>query len=940
MKLRTIITAICAAASAVASALVPIPMDSAIHTGTLPNGLTYYIRHNDWPANRADFFIAQRTGSINEEENQRGLAHFLEHMCFNGTKHFPGNSLTAYLESIGVNFGANLNAYTSTDETIYNICMVPTDRTSALDSCMLVLRDWSHDLLLNDKDIDEERGVIKGEWRQRNGNANNRLLEKAAPHLYPGSIYGQRLPIGLMSVVENFHPDDLRAYYSKWYHPANQCIIIVGDVDVARTEEQLRKLWADVKTPADAAIPQPQPVPDNDRIITSVQTDPEQATSTISLFIKHDDLPENLQGTIAELRRDLTASLVSSMLADRYDLVEQTPDAPFTNLGIGDTKFLLSSSRHALTVRAVAKSGKEAETVTAIATELKRAATQGFTQAELERAKATERGEMDNEFTNRDRQTSTSLARQYVRHYLDGGKGALPSAEARYKMLKGVLNQVTLDSVNTYLASVVRQADPNVVISAYLPENGHKISGEQLAGAYSAVDGAAIAPYADPELNTHLLAAEPQSGSITRREELPQFDTRVLTLSNGIKVYLKHTDFEPGRVQIQAFSPGGISASYNENLAPEYRLVNDALAISGYGNHNSTQLKRMLAGKNLRTAIAIGNMEETLAASADASQLETALQLLYLKATDASRDDVAFRTMLENQRSKLSTHTANPTFAMGDSIHLYVYNRHPLGAKLSDADLDAVSYDRILDLWRDRFSDMSDFTFTIVGDYATDSIEPLICRYIASLPAAGRMESPRDINYTYAQGQNDHTFSMPMTVPQTISYTFYNNTCSYNLRNVVLAHATGSILQSKLMADLREKRGWTYGVKSHCGISAGMNGNDPARAIMPVYIRVEPDKADSCYAIVDSTVKALANPGFVTAEEVNKVKQYIEKSWNDNSHDNTYWQTVLKMHHKFGQDLHTSFGEIARNLTPEDITAFAKEILLPASRLHLEMQPE
>lgn len=938
MTLKHLLTAtILLGASAAASALAPIPMDSAVHTGTLPNGLTYYIRHNDWPANRADFFIAQRVGSIQEEENQRGLAHFLEHLCFNGTKHFPGNSLIDYLESIGVKFGANLNAYTSTDETVYNICQVPTSRTSALDSCMLILRDWSGDLLLKDEDIDQERGVIKGEWRQRNSAANTRLLEKAAPHIYPGSRYGTRMPIGLMSVVESFHPDALRAYYKKWYHPQNQCIIIVGDIDPARTEQKLRELWADSPMRENPAIPTPEVVPANAEVIATVQTDPEQSSSTVMLYAKHNDTPDHALNTVGELRRDLTRSLVSQMLADRYDLVESDPEAPFTNLGVGDMKFLLASTQQALTVRATAKPGRELATASAIAEELKRAAAQGFTQTELDRAKASERASFDSDFTSR--RTNTEYARSYVRHYLDGGKNALPSAEARYKMLKGIINSVTIDTVNAYMREVIKPDNSNIVLLAYMPEKAAALSDSDLADAYSKVDGSKLPPYTDPQIASHLLDDEPVAGTVTSTDSIPEFDVKALTLSNGIKVYLKHTDFTPGKVLIQGYCPGGLSEGYDPALAAEYRLINDALAVSGYGNHSSTDLKRMLAGKNIKTAVAIGNMEQTLGASADTSELATALQLLYLKATAPVRDDRAFKAMIENQRSKLSSHDANPTFAMGDSIHLYVYNRHPLGAKLSSEDLDKVDYDKILAIHKSLFDNMGQFAFNIIGDFDTDSIIPLVCRYIASLPAGNRKLEPHDIGYRYAQGEQSHIFSMPMTTPQTISYTFYNAPCEYNAANIVLAHATGSILQGKLRDDLREARGWTYGVKSHCGLSAGMNGNDPARAIIPVYIRVEPQNADSCYAIVKATATAMATPGFVTPDEVTKVKQYLEKSWQDNGRSNDYWHTVLKMRHKFGQNLHTTFPDHIRTLTPERVAGFAKDVILPASRLHLEMTP-
>ena len=413
-------TAVLIASASAWATLRPLPLDTAIHRGTLPNGLTYYVRANNEPAGQVDFYIAQRVGSVNEAESQRGLAHFLEHMCFNGTRHFPGNSLIEYLQGLGVKFGANLNAYTSTDETVYNICAVPSQRPTALDSCLLILRDWSRDVTLDDKDIDEERGVIVGEWRQRHSQASNRLIERAAPRILAGSKYGNRLPIGLMSVVENFPTDTLRTFYDRWYHPVNQCVIVVGDINPRHVIDEIERLWADVPLREDARF-KPTPLPSNPKPIAVAVNDGEQPTPMLMLYVKHGDLSADSALTIAGLRREVVSSLLTSMLADRLDEIESRADAPFTNLGIGDNTMMLVRSTPALLMRAVARPGRQAEAMSQWATELKRAARLGFAQSELERAKTDFRADEDSRFATRDKVSNTEYSRRYVRNFLDGG---------------------------------------------------------------------------------------------------------------------------------------------------------------------------------------------------------------------------------------------------------------------------------------------------------------------------------------------------------------------------------------------------------------------------------------------------------------------------------------------------------------------------------------
>ena len=917
-------------------ALNPLPVDPEVRTGTLPNGLTYYIRHNDTPAKQADFYIAMRVGSINEEENQRGLAHFLEHMCFNGTKHFPGNSLISYLESLGVKFGANLNAYTSTDETVYNICEVPTARTSALDSCLLILRDWSGDLTLDPKEIDDERGVIKGEWRQRSASASSRLLEKALPEIYPGSIYGLRMPIGSMEVVESFKPKQLKDYYKKWYHPLNQCVIVVGDVDVDRTEQQIRKMWADVKLPKGATRFETPAIPANSSPIAVVKTDPEQTASTLSLYVKHPSVADSLTNTIAELRADVISSIVTEMLAERLTDVENAPNSPISTTAIGDMRFLLSRNQQALLLRAPVKKGRTAEAVTALTAELKRAARHGFLDTEFQRAKISEQSNADKAFAERKSTTNTEYAKRYVRHYLDGG--ALCSADQTHKMLKGVIRKVTLEDCNNYIASMIKDGGEDVVMVAYLPQT-YTTTGAYLTAAYTGVDPMKLEAYVDKAVSGDLLKEEPQPGKVTKEEELKDFDATLWTLSNGIKVYLRPSTEQPDRITVSGYSPGGFSQGYDPSLAPEYKVFNEVMAISATGDYTGENLRRLLVGKQVKTRLSADNMDEAVAAASSKADLADAFRLIYLKSTSIKKDPEAFNRLIDNYRTKLNDNRDNPTFAMGDSIHAYVYGRHPLGLKITPAQLDQVDYDRVMGIYADRFGDMSDFSFFITGDFTLDSIKPLVERYLASLPGAGRMERPLDINYRYGTSPAKARFTMPMQTPQTIAYTFYHAPCEYNLENRILAQITGTLLQNKLRDDLREKRGWTYGVKTHIGLNAGYNGDDPSLAIVPVYIRVSPENADSTFAIVDATTRSMASIDNISPEELAKVKEYMAKNYTAAQCENAYWESVMRIYEKFGIDMNRDYLATLQKVTPEAVAEFAQKVLLPARRMQLEMSP-
>ncbi|MDE7437232.1 MAG: insulinase family protein [Muribaculaceae bacterium] len=905
-----------------AAILIALSGNAELRTGVLPNGLTYYIRSNDTPSGMADFYLAQRAGSVNETEDERGLAHFLEHLCFNGTKHFPGNSLITWLESNGVKFGKNLNAYTSTDETVYNISKVPMNRKEVLDSCLLILQDWCSDVTLDPKAIDEERGVIENEWRHRNS-ATNRQLEKALPYIYPGSIYGQRMPIGKMEVVKNFKPKTLKGFYNKWYHPENQAVIVVGDIDPDYVEAQVKSMFGGIKRKGNAIKGLPE-VPANEKLIVVCEFDPEQATNLVQLHFRH-----------PEYENELAADLAGSMLAARFDEIELDPECPHTYLGVGETKFMLSRGVKSLVMRGVAKPGKAADAIKLWYSELSRAYRHGFTQEELDIAKKQMAKDLNDKKKKAAKSNSTDYARRYVRNFIDRTEPTEIADEYDRKL--ALLNAVTLADTEKYIKSVVNPDGKNAVIISYSPEKEDYpvINPEELSNAFYSVNALELLPYQPHHDSGNILDNEPTAGSITGKKPYIYDGAIEYTLSNGIKVIAWQSAEVPDQIFIRGIGQGGLSQNYNEKDAPTLKMINDVLAVCGAGERTANDLKNLGLSRKINTSLKITNTEESIESATTKEDMTDAFRMIHQKATDLRADMPAINAMLNAERNKLRNQHVNPIQVMGDSIHRNVYSRHPLGAKETVELVNNVDPELALNVYRDRFGDMADFVFYVAGDFNTDSLENCLSRYIASLPTNGRIETPKDINYRFTQANQTIDFTRPMSSPVGVVYNFYTGNSEYDLPHVIAATAFGQILRTRLMDELREKRGWTYSVQGHCSVSAGMNGTDSPTIMMPSYIKVEPGHEDETNAFVQATVADMLANG-VTDQELNKVKEYLAKNYKENLTDNAYRLIVMHANERFGKDMHTDYLKALDEL--KDIRPYVKDL----NRWHstLIMRPE
>lgn len=593
MKLKKFFAAaivLLTAGQAMAQMMPPIPVDKDVRIGHLDNGLTYYIRHNSFPEHVASFYIAQKVGSINENDDQRGLAHLLEHLAFNGSEHFQGNSLQEYLQSIGVEYSRNLNAYTSIEKTVYYFTDVPTTRVSAVDSCMLILKDWSNGISLTKEAINDERDVVHNEYRMRMV-GQQRILERALPKLYPGCKYGYRMPIGLMSVVDGCDPETLRAYYRKWYRPDNQAIIIVGDVDVDHIEAQIKKLFGGIKVPANAAKVVPVEVPDNNQGIYVVDKDKEQQMGIFQIFMKHEATPDSLKNGVDYLLKGYMDNIFASMMNARFNEKSQEPDCPYLQAGTSIGDYLLSSTKEALTSFGAAKDGQMKEAYAAVMRELKRAHDFGFTATEYQRAKDEFMSQMEKVYTNRDKMKNEQFTTQYVDNFTSNEP--IPSVEDEYQIYQMLVPHIPVEAVNQYAKQLICETDTNLVSLVMMREADGAVypTEQELADIVKQVRGEKLEAYVDNVKQEPLIAQKPKAGKIKKTAEDKKLGFKTLTLSNGAKVVLKKTDYKDNEIQFAATANVGYAALDKADYT--FAFMGDMLLnASGLGQFSSNASRK------------------------------------------------------------------------------------------------------------------------------------------------------------------------------------------------------------------------------------------------------------------------------------------------------------------------------------------------------------
>lgn len=911
----------------------PLPIDPKVRYGKLDNGLTYYLRHNEQPKDRADFYIAQRVGSVLEEDSQAGLAHFLEHMAFNGTKNFPGKQLSDYLETVGIRFGENLNAYTGFDETVYLIKDAPITRQGIIDSCLLVLHDWSNAISLEADEIEKERGVIREEWRTSD-QAYMRMLKQQLPVMFPNSQYANRLPIGDINVINNFKHDELRNYYKKWYRPDLQAIVVVGDIDVDKIEAQLKTLFADVPKPIDAAERIMYPVPDNDAPLVSIAKDKEATNTSINIFYKHNPLPVELRGTIQGMVLDYIRRVSSSMIGDRFYEISQKPDAPFMSAYAYDGPYFVAKTKDAWSVIGSSKDGKILDALKALVRENEKVNQFGFTVPEYERAKADLLKQYESAYKERDKQKNNSYVSEYVNHFTDGGY--IPGIETEYELIKQVADGIKVEDVNKYIQNII--GDKNIVISLSGPDKEGLVypTEEELLAAFNEAKGEKVEAYVETVSDDPLVEKLPAPGKIVSTKENKLLGTTELVLSNGIKVALKHTDFKKDQILMTATSPGGTSLVGDKDI-PNLKIINSAINLGGVGNFSQTDLGKKLAGKKVNVYVSLGPDCEKVDGSASPEDLETMFQLVYLYFTQPRMDEDAFASFLERTRNQLKNLHMNPMSAFSDSLNYNMYKGNPRMKRIETSELDKINYARIMDLYKERYADASDFLFSFVGNIDLASIEPLIEQYLATLPTLKRSDAKGDesVYPRIEKGKTMKRFSRTMETPKASIVAVYSGKIDYTPENIVLMTALKQILDIVYVEKVREDEGGTYGVSVSSRISPFPKG----QAILQTYFDTDPEKADKMNAIVHDELERIAKEG-PRKEDFNKTKENMQKKYAENVQENGYWLGILDDYYFHGLNRETSQKKILDNMTPDKIKAIAKALLSQNNVVEIFMEPE
>lgn len=910
-----------------------LPMDPAIRYGKLDNGLTYYIRHNALPENRANFYIAQKVGSVQEEDSQRGLAHFLEHMCFNGTKHFPDDRIVKYCESIGVKFGQNLNAYTASDETVYNIDDVPvTD--SNVDSCLLILHDWADDLTLAGEEIDKERGVIHEEWRMRSS-ASGRIFERNLPNLYPGSRYGHRYPIGLMSVIDNFKYDELRAYYEKWYRPDLQGIIVVGDIDVDKVEAKIKALFSPIKMPANPAAYEHYPVPVNNEPIYVIDKDKEQTRSIIQIMFKHDPIPEEYKNTPAYFSYNYLTTIASLVLNARLNELSLKADCPFLAASGNDDNYIMSKTMDAYGIGILPKPGQDSEALQAVMQEVQRAAQFGFTQTEVIRAREEFLSSLEKIYDNRDKQENSFYVPQYVRHFLESDP--IPSIEMEYQMYKMIAPQVPAEAISEVFKEYTASTDTNFVCLAMYPDKeGVTIpTVDQFKSAIAAAKAAKLEAYVDNVKDEPLVPVLPKKGKITK-EEPADFGYTSWTLSNGARVFFKKTDFNESEVLFEAQSNGGNSKVENKDLV-SLNIFDQVFASTGLGNFTSTELEKKLAGKQVSVTPSLGELSDLLEGTSTPKDLRTLFELIYLRFQAPANDVDGYNNVISFLKTSLENIEKNPQVALNDSTTATLFNHNPRKERLHLADLDKADYNAVKRLYSERFNAAGDFDFYFTGAFNVDSLRAFTEQYIASLPGVKKREEISMDKYPYlAQGVHDNHFRRAMETPQATILQIWNGKLEYTNKNRVAVQALGAILTQRYLKSIREDAGIAYSV----GASAQARFGAEEAYLMQVYCPVKPAKLDSALLLIKQGIEDVATKG-VTAEELDKVVTFNLKDFADSQKKNSYWNGLITSKIRWNKDTRTGYEEALKALKPADVQNFAKDVLLKQNNCcTISMLPE
>ena len=887
----------------------PLPNDESVLHGVLENGMTYYIKSNQEPKERASFYMIQDVGALLEEDDQNGLAHFLEHMAFNGTKHFEGKGIINTLEKHGVAFGKNINAGTGQDQTVYMLMDVPVNKPGLLDTCLLILNDWSNYLLLTEEEIDAERGVIKEEWRTSR-TPQWRMQQGSMPYVYPDSKYAERDVIGSLDVIENFEYDALRDFYHKWYRTDLQAIAVVGDFDAEEMEQKVIDLFSKIPAVVD---PAPRPIfeiPDHEDIKFGVVTDKEAAQTRIQFLIRHktDGIkPES----VMDHREEYIRELYGAMMSQRFNELLQKGDPPFVFGGAFYGDFVRGYEIFGMVL--APKPNEEALGLEAILTEVERANRYGFTESELERAKADILTAWEKKYNERDKISNDDYMWDYIGHYMN--KDAYLSAETGYMLVQGLLPTITTADFNPRMEAWFHDKNRSLVITGQEGEGHVHLTREEAKAIFEKVAAAEIEPYEEEALAESLVSTELVPSTIVSTQKLEVFDAIEWTLENGAKVIYKHADFEKDEVSIRAFSPGGASL-YEDQDVPSADMLTGLTSFYGLGEFDATSLQKMLAGKQVELYMSLGELNEGLSGQSTPRDLETMMQLLYLSFNEPRFDEEAHAAIMSRYRGLVENLGNNPQKIMGDSLNLILSDHHPR-TRIFDMDyLEDIEYATLEKIYRERFTDADDFFFVIVGNLDEDELKPLVQQYMGAIPKLERTETWIDRGVREPDGVVEKTIPMELETPKANVNVIINKPMEYNPKNRLVLTVVEGILDIRYLESVREDEGGTYGVRVNGTLARLPQG----KATLRMSFDCDPEKMEKLKAIIYKEIEEMVANG-PRQEDLDKVLENLLKEREQSKEHNAYYLNAIYSYYVTGINFDdpVNYEDLIRGLTVKDV---------------------
>ncbi|MFO7767952.1 MAG: insulinase family protein [bacterium] len=903
-----------------------LPADPDVVTGTLPNGLRYFVRVNQRPEDRAELRLVVNAGSVLEDEDQRGLAHFLEHMAFNGTEHFPKQELVDYLESLGTRFGPDINASTSFDETIYMLTL-PTDEEGILATGFQVLEDWAHGQTFDPEEIEKERGVIVEEWRLGRG-ARARIMDRQFPVLFHGSRYAERLPIGEIEVIESFEHESLKRFYRTWYRPDLMAVVAVGDFEPQEVLDLIQQHFGGLEGPVGAPERPFFEVPDHAEALFAVDTDPELTSSSVSIYFKQ---PLRELGTAGGYRQGIVERLYNSMLNQRLFERTQEADPPF--LFASSSQGLFIRSREVYVLSAGVQEGEMIRGLQELLTEAERLDRHGFTATELERAKTSVLRSMERSFDEREKTRSGRYAAEYVRAFLYGEP--IPGIDYEYRLYQRFLPEITLEEVNRLARTWITEENRVVLASVPEKEGLTPPAEEELQQVFTEVETAEIAPYVDTVTDDVLMARVPEPGSVISEKQFDEVGITEWTLSNGAAVVLKPTDFQEDQILMNAFSPGGTSLVPTEELQAVQSAAG-IISLSGIADLSLVDLRKQLTGKVASVSPGISGLEESLSGNASVKDLETLFQLTHLYFTSPRADSTAFLSMQTQLRNLLQNRGASPTSAFSDTLQAVLTQRHPRTPLPSMSMVDAMDMQESLSFYRERFADAGDFTFVFVGSLDLNLMRPLVERYLASLPGTGVEEQWRDVGPHPPRGVVTRKVYKGLE-PQSITALVFSGPYTWKRSENHALSSMIDLLQIRLRERVREDLGGTYGVS----VGGGPEWRPSEEYAVTIQFGGEPERMEELSGVVFEELVRLKEEA-PTSEEVQKIKETQRRERETNLEENSYWLGQIAARYRRGEEPSGILGyeEIIEALTAERIREAARRYLDMENYIQVTLYPE